>query len=51
MFTFNLACGGAITNESEITSPKDITGKNTYYGSMRCIWNMTAPENQIVVVR
>lgn len=40
-------CGGAITSSTEISSNTD----ETYLSDATCIWNITAPANQNVVIR
>lgn len=45
-------CGGLITKPSDISSPvTEVDNLQVYSKSLKCFWNITAPENKNVVVR
>lgn len=49
-----LACGGVINKPREIKLPTlqdPRTNKVTYASALNCVWNITAPKDQNVVVR
>lgn len=54
---FFVGCGGEITEESIIEKEVTAFSGNIGYGGLRyyqpkvrCVWNITAPQNQIVIL-